>query len=68
MNKIITIIWNMLINAYLKDIREIFIQGLQKEYFISLIIFSLAMSEQLSFPYMPSRFLLNYDSFTSVQK
>lgn len=31
MEKIITIIWNMLISAYLKDIREIFIQGLQKE-------------------------------------
>ena len=25
------IIWNMLISAYLKDIREIFTQGLQKE-------------------------------------
>lgn len=71
MNKIYNnnYIWNMLINTYLEDIRNLHSRTTKKRiFYISLIIFSLAMSEQQSFPYMPSRFLLTYDSLRSAQK
>lgn len=50
------------VNKYLFGGHERNLQGLQREYFTYLIIFKLAMSEQRSFPYKPSRFLLIYNS------
>lgn len=65
---IITIIYGIYYHLIWKTLEKSSFKDYKREYFIYTIIFSLAMSEQQSFPYMPSRFLLTYDSLRSAQK